>query len=151
MVTVQRILCPTDFSKPSNEAVRVASDLASQFSAELVLLHVLTPFPTLPVDAVMSVDPSFILEKVRENAEQTLELLVQKKVPNGVHPRTKIVQGGAADEIVKTANDEHADMIVIATHGNTGLQHLLLGSVAEKVVRHASCPVLTVRVPHSSN
>ena len=151
MENVDRILCPTDFSKPSYEAIRVASDLASQFSAELVLVHVLTPSNNLPPYALANINWSSFLKRIKEQAERSIEQVAHTKVPEDVHLRTKIVEGGAADEIVKTANDEHADMIVIATHGNTGIKHLVFGSVAEKVVRHASCPVLTVRIPHSEN
>ena len=102
MVTVHRILCPTDFSKPSDEAVRVASDLASQFSAELVLVHVLSPWNNLPPYSIANINWHSFIKRIKEQAERSIEQVAHAKVPENVHLRTKIVAGSAAGEIVKT-------------------------------------------------
>jgi universal stress protein A len=87
---------------------------------------------------------------VRTKAEEQLAL-VANNLPEGIRSRSVIATGDAADEIVRVANDEAADLIVIATHGLTGWRHLVFGSVAEKVIRHADCPVLVVPVHESKS
>ncbi len=145
MLHLKKILCPLDFSEPSLEALVEASELATQFSAELLLAHVLPVLPALPPD------PNFVF-KVPEyeralhlDAEQNLRKLVESRLPKMTQVRTLIGHGDAGAEIVRIAKAEGVDLVVIATHGRTGWRHLAFGSVAEKVVRLASCSVLTVR------
>jgi nucleotide-binding universal stress UspA family protein len=119
MFPVKTVLCPTDFSEPSQEALKIARELASQVGAGLLLVHVVPVLPALPND------PNYVL-KVPE-----YERLLHQD----------------ADEIVRIAEIEKADLIVIATHGTTGWRRFMFGSVADKVVRLAKCPVLTIRNP----
>ncbi|MBW1806964.1 MAG: universal stress protein [Deltaproteobacteria bacterium] len=146
MFPIRCILCPTDFSKPSHEAIKAANELARQFSAELILFHVLDPIPKLPpYGGVFGVDLEAILSKADAAARNSLEKLAEKKISTAVPTRIVTATGVPADEIEKFAAAEPVDMIVIATHGHTGWRHLVFGSVAEKVVRHAGCPVVTIR------
>jgi nucleotide-binding universal stress UspA family protein len=145
MLPVQRILCPTDFSDPAADCVQAASELAQHFGAELLLVNVVPVVPTLPPD------PNYVF-KVPEyerflhmDAEKHLREVRDQLVAKNVRVRTLVGHGAAAEEIVAIAVREKADLIVIATHGSTGFERLMFGSVAEKVVRLATCPVLTVR------
>jgi universal stress protein A len=119
--------------------------LAQHFGAELRLLHVVPVLPPLPPD------PSYVFELpeyeryLHADAEKNLRTLKAELSAKSIRVSTFVAHGNAAEEIVRAAATQKADMIVIATHGATGWQHLLFGSVAEKVVRLASCPVLTIR------
>ncbi len=147
MLPIRRILCPTDFSDPARRSVEAGAELAQHFGAELILLHVVPVVPTLPPD------PSFVFKipefelLLHTDAETRLRELREALVGRNVAARTIVAHGSAAEEIIVAARKEQADLIAIATHGTTGLGHLVFGSVAEKVVRHAECPVLTVRQP----
>jgi len=147
MLTIRTILCPTDFSEPSYEGLKYAIELATQFGAELCVAHVVPAVPPLPTN------PNFVFEipeyerGLHADAERNLREMVEKRIPKGLKVRTVIGHGDAGRELVRIAEDERADLIVIATTGTTGFRHLLFGSVAEKVVRLAACPVLTVRRP----
>ena len=147
MLPIKKILCPTDFSDPSYKAVTAASELAKHFSAELIVIHVVPPVPGLDVDFMTSTD--FDVTGYQNEIERYAEQDLQKeilKIPNeGLRIRSKLLTGKPADQIVQFAKDEKVDLIVIATHGRTGLNHLVFGSVAEKVVRLAGHPVLTIR------
>ncbi len=145
MLPIKKILCPTDFSDPSFEAVRTAREWTSYFDAELILLHVVSPAPVIPVGPDCVVPDLSLSEKEMGLSTQTaLEELMVRFDLKGLNVRTQILIGNAADAIVRTAEKEQVDMIIIATHGRTGLNRLLFGSVAEKTVRLADCPVLTV-------
>jgi universal stress protein A len=145
MTSFKYILCPTDFSEPSYEGLKYAIELAKQFGAELGIAHVLPVMPPLPPD------PNYVLEvpeyerALHLDAEQKLSALTEERIPKEIRVRTLIGHGDAGYEIVRIARDESADLIVIATHGLTGWHHLIFGSVAERVVRSAACPVLTIR------
>ena len=145
MLPVQRILCPTDFSGPACTCVRAASELAEHFGAELILVNVVPAIPTLPPD------PNYVFkipeyEKyLHADADEQLRKARAELVGKNVRVRTMVGHGPAADEIVLIAKKEGVDLIVISTHGSTGLERWVFGSVAEKVVRLAECPVLTVR------
>jgi universal stress protein A len=130
---IKRLLVPTDFSVCSMRALRYAEELARRFGAEVALVHV-------DESLVARSELSGLREAV---AEEELERLVALLQARGVPARAVVRSGGAAEEI--TAETERADLVVMGTHGRTGLAHVLMGSVAERVVRHASCPVLTVR------
>ena len=145
MMPVKLILCPTDFSGPACACVRAASELAEHFGAELLLVNVVPALPAVPPD------PNYVFKipeyerYLHADAEAQLHKASEELVSKKVKVRTQVGHGSAAEEIVLMAKTNHADLIVISTHGSTGLQRLVFGSVAEKVVRLAECPVLTVR------
>jgi|SRR5215471_12242852 len=150
MLPVKLILCPTDFSEPAGQCVEAATELAKFFNAELLLVNVVPAIPNLPPD------PNYVYKipeferYLHADAEKHLgEVLIQVSA-KGIRARTQVGHGPAAEEIVTIAKAENADLIVIATHGATGWERLMFGSVAEKVVRLAECPVLTVRKAVSS-
>jgi nucleotide-binding universal stress UspA family protein len=142
---MKRILCPTDFSDAAANAERQAIDLARALSAELVLLHVASEAP-LWSETLYTSELRIIFEGQRKWAEQTLAARAKVAAAEGVTARSAVRCGVAWQEIIAAAADEHADMIVMGTHGRTGLDRMLMGSVAERVVRLAPCPVLTVRL-----
>ena len=139
---IRRILVPIDFSERSERALGFAADLGRSYGAELVLLHVVEEV-VLP--GVYGLDPVPVLTPdVMDRARSTLEGYVHRLGPS-VSAKAEVMAGHAARDILDYAEQEHVDLIVIATHGRTGIEHLLLGSVTEKVVRMAPCPVCTIR------
>jgi nucleotide-binding universal stress UspA family protein len=146
VIEIRSILAPTDFSAHSEQAVRFACGLAERLGAELHLLHVLSEIlPAGPDPLLMPVMPPEYYEENEERASETLGRLLQ---PAWGTPRsvvTAVRWGSPVEAIVAYAVDVKVDLIVIATHGRTGLSHVLLGSVAERIVREAPCPVLTIR------
>jgi nucleotide-binding universal stress UspA family protein len=142
MIELKRILAPTDFSEYSGEAMRYACGLAEKFDAELHLLHVLEMHASsTPVFAGgLALTPH-----VQESHEAAEKALLQ--VANDRKAIRATAVGPPFLEILRYAKDNDIDLIVMGTHGRTGLVHVLLGSVAERVVRKSSCPVLTVRHP----
>ena len=147
MITLHRILLATDFSDFSNEALDYAVYLSRGFGADLYLLHVFEP-PFFSHSGVsLNVRPEvhqWIME-VKQEAQEKLGKLAEEVRHHGakVHPIFK--EGTPFLEILKTAGEIPADLIVLGTHGRTGLTHVLMGSVAERIVRKSSCPVFTVR------
>jgi nucleotide-binding universal stress UspA family protein len=150
LLPIKTILCPTDFSEPSFDAVKTASELAIHFGSDLCLAYVV---PTIPLPTS---DPAYDFELpeyekiLHDDAVKKLRDLQGEVRSPKLSVRTVVGHGQAADEIVIIAEKEKADLIVIATHGSTGLRHFVFGSVAEKVVRTSSCPVLTLRVKSSA-
>ena len=143
---LRRILHATDFSRASSRALDTAVDFAKQFKAELLLVHVLVPHVMYPPDS--EADPLLYVElekSARQQAQSSLEALANKLKRTKVKVRSLLLKGIAHDQIVRAAKNRRADMIVIGTHGRAGISKLLMGSVASRVVSHASCPVLTVR------
>jgi nucleotide-binding universal stress UspA family protein len=147
MLPIKKIVCPTDFSDPSYEGLKVAREFAEHFSAELILVNVIFPGPIVPGVAEPGFHIPAALEAMQETAEKKLQDLSRKKMPENIPVRTLVISGKPAYEIVDLADKEKADIIVIATHGESGWQKFLFGSVTEKVIRMASCPVLTVQQP----
>lgn len=147
MVPFQKILCPTDFSEPSYEGLQCGVELASHFGAELCVVHVVPVVPPLPPDPNFAFEVPEYERALHAEAERKLSEVVQQRIAKDVKARAVVAHGDAADEIVRIAREEGAELIVIATHGLRGWRHLVFGSVAEKVVRLAECPVLTVRAP----
>lgn len=147
MPDVKRILAPTDFSSASLVAVEQAARLALEFGAELILLYVVPPIPTLPADMNYTFQTPDYNDSLQSAATEKLAELEEEHVPEGIPVRRLICFGDPAGEIVKAAEEEKCDWIVISTHGHTGWKHLVFGSVAEKVVRLACCPVLSIRCP----
>jgi len=148
MLPIKKILWPTDFSEPSYVALNTAQELAKHFSAELTIVNVITPIPVVSSpNGPAGFDVSLYQDQIKETSNESLQDIIQKKISKEIKTEGKIVMGNAPDEIVKTAEEENVDLIVIATHGETGWRHLVFGSVAEKVVRFATCPVLTIHQP----
>lgn len=145
MIQMKKILLPTDFSKSSAVALNYACELASRFQAELHLLHVLEIRAVATPDFGMGLDlPGFARES-RAAAERHLNAIPDPQWAEGKSIVRTVLEGTAFVEIVRYARAQAIDLIVISTHGRTGLAHVLLGSVAERIVRKAPCPVLTVR------
>ena len=144
-VSIRRILFPTDFSEPAKQAQKYAMALADRFGAELHLLHVVPENPMPFPDSATSWTLSTTDQKWQvDDAEKRLLHSLGPDWPEECRTVRTAVIGNAVEEIVKYAKEHEIGMIVIGTHGRTGLSHLLLGSVAEKLVRLATCPVLTV-------
>ena len=145
MLSIRRIICPLDFSEPSQKAMEAAVELAEQFRAEVVFVHVIAPAaPGIPADPAYAFAGAEEYDKaVRTKAEEQLTMAAHN-LPEGLQSRNVIATGNAADEIVRAARDESADLVVIATHGLTGWRHLVFGSVAEKVIRLSERPVLVI-------
>lgn len=150
MFNVDKILCPTDFSEPSKKALEAALELSSQNSAELVLVHVVPPLPVSALSTETSdkdqTEP-VVIDEIWKEARKNMNRMIRNYVPDHIKHRSKLVPGDPADEIVHMVDVEGIDMIVMATAGVSGWRRLLFGSVAEKVVRSAECPVLTIRKP----
>jgi universal stress protein A len=146
LVEIRKILAPTDFSEHAGNAVRYACGLAERLGAELHLLHVLSEIlPAGPDPLLIPVLPA---EYYRESEAQSRQALAKCLDPSwGVPPavETAVRWDSPVEGIVEYAREVAADLVVIATHGRTGLSHVLLGSVAERIVREAPCPVLTIR------
>jgi nucleotide-binding universal stress UspA family protein len=146
-MAIKRILVPVDFSMDSLNALNHARDFAKRFDAELLILHVIEP--TYFADAsdlhVASPGLATLLEEQRRIANAQTERIGADLQRAGQRFRTLVQRGAPAQVIVDTAKSSGTDMIVMATHGRTGPAHMLMGSVADKVVRSAHCLVLTVR------
>ncbi len=135
MLSIQTILHPTDFSERSGYAWQLACSLARDQGACLIVLHVM-PVP--------------LVQEKRFYREEMTEELNRLRAPDAqIRVQHRLEEGDAATEILRVAQETGCDLIVLGTHGRTGLGRLLMGSVAEQVVRSASCPVLTVRAPFS--
>jgi universal stress protein A len=142
---IHRILAPTDFSEYSKQAVAYAHELAQRFRATLMLLHVveLPPYPLewLPPRRLGGT----LLGDLEQQATSDLAQVLPDAQGAAVAVTRRVVVGIPYRKIVEVAEAENVDLIVMATHGRTGLSHLIMGSVAERVVRTAPCPVLTIR------
>jgi nucleotide-binding universal stress UspA family protein len=141
VLPIHTVLHPTDFSERSEYAFRLACSLARDYSARLVVLHVVTPPVVIYGEGVVPPEP----ETFRLEAEEKLNQLEAPAA--GVGLERRLTEGEPVAEILRQAREIGADLIVLGTHGRTGLGRLLMGSVAEQVVRQAPCPVLTVRLP----
>ena len=147
---IRRILAPTDFSEYSKQAVAYAYELAQTFGAKLTLLHVVE-LPVYPVEAFLpSVEGTTLLDDLEHQARLDLAQLLPKAEEGTVEVGCQAVPGTPYYKIIEVANAKKVDPIVMATHGRTGLSHLVMGSMAERVVRMAPCPVLTIRPTSAS-
>jgi universal stress protein A len=141
----RRILVPVDFSAHSAEATRVGADLARRFDASLTLVYVYDPLAYALPDGfamVSQADIDKLLEAFRAQLAASQRLALEAGAPR---VETKLLQGFVAGQIVEFASGGEFDLVVMGTHGRTGMQHLVMGSTAERVVRLARCPVLTVK------
>ena len=144
LATFRKILVPVDFSDCSMKGLEYAKELAREFRAKLILLHSIALQYYVASDEYARYDLPLLLEQIDEAAKQHMRDLVQQTNWNGVEVEASIQIGHAGQQICVEAGDRKADLIAISTHGRTGFKHVLLGSTAEYVVRHASCPVLVV-------
>jgi len=143
MLTLSRVLCPTDFSEVSTKAEAYATALAEHYEASLHLLHVDPPMPVMAPYGEIPVDVR-LFEEQREQALADLAAAGDRARAAGVDTTTSLRGGHPAREILAVIEEQAADLLVIGTHGRGGVEHLLLGSVAEKLVRKALCPVMVV-------
>lgn len=141
MFPLRRILHPTDFSDLSKAAFEVACALARDYGAELVVAHVVPPPAVYAPDGIAMPMP------VEEPYAVRADLARIRPADTRVKVEHRLLEGSAATEILKLAGELHVDVIVLGTHGSSGLGRLLMGSVAEDVLRKAPCPVLTVKAP----
>jgi universal stress protein A len=145
MLTFKTILCPTDFSEPSLQGLDAAIELAGLFKSELKVVYVLPVLPPKPTDPNFEFEIPEYERILHKDSEIKLQEIIKARVPAGLKASTVIGHGNPAKEIVRIAEEDKIDLIVIATHGHAGWHHLVMGSVAEKVIRHAPCPVFAVR------
>ena len=140
-----KILHPTDFSECAAGAQAVAVDLARKLDADLVLVQVLVEAPLYSEGFISRKQVQTVYDAQRKWSEETLEARAEQLRQSGIKTSWRVQAGAPHEEIVRTAEEEHAGMIVMGTHGRGGLNRMVLGSVAERVIRLARCPVLTVR------
>jgi len=150
MLKIQKIICPVDFSNCAQQALNYASELAKQFDAELSIVHAyedpaayVTP---MPMSGYVGPGAELLLE-LRKQLEVRLTQTKADVEQRGVRVRSELLEGAPYRVVLDWAKEYGADIIVIGTHGHTGLTHALLGSVTERIVRMAHCPVLTIRTP----
>jgi nucleotide-binding universal stress UspA family protein len=144
---IRSILLPTDFSECGNYALPYATSLARTFGASIICVHVIEAIvPTVGYSGMTEPLPiADITEQLEDSAERELPKIAEREECAGLAVEELIVHGEAASEIVRVAKERDVDLIVISSHGRTGLGRMLFGSTAEAVVRHASCPVLVVK------
>jgi nucleotide-binding universal stress UspA family protein len=144
---IRSILVPTDFSECGNYALSYAASLARRFGASIICVHVIEPIvPTVGYSGMTEPLPiADISEQLESSAERELPKLAGCEDCAGLEIEELIVHGEAASEIVRVAKERAVDLIVVSSHGRTGLGRILFGSTAEAVVRHAFCPVLVVK------
>lgn len=142
---IRQILVPLDFSPHGQKSLRYAAAFARQFQARLILLHVTEPVD-YPADFGYAPVPQHAIEEnFQKDARERLETIAQEAAAAGLPTEVVLRIGRPYHEITSVAREYHVDLIIVTTHGYTGLTHVLLGSTAERVVRHAPCPVLVVR------
>ena len=148
MIDLHRILVPTDFSKFSQHALTYAAAFAEKFGAELYLLHVVQDL-ALVIPEVIPIEPPLTpsVQQLTTAVQSAFDRVVEENRLQGLTVHREVREGTPFYEIIRYAREATIDLIVMGTHGHTGLAHVLLGSVTEKVVRKAPCPVLTVRHP----
>jgi len=148
MLEIRTILHPTDFSESSRHAMTYAIALAEEFRAKLCILHVIEEISSaLYFDMLQAPPLTQLMVDIEKRAREALNEILPAELRGKVPAEYIIRKGVPFVEILRCADQVKADMIVLGTHGRTGLKHALFGSVAEKVVRKAACPVLSVRHP----
>ena len=148
-MTIKRMLCASDFSPASRPALRLAQELARALKAKLILFHAYET--SVPIGNGGYLPPSVMQEMLtttRDAAARGLERLARSSPGKGVRISTLLAEGPAAAAIVRAAKKQRVNLVVMGTHGRTGVRRLLMGSVADRVIRTASCPVLVVGGRH---
>jgi nucleotide-binding universal stress UspA family protein len=147
-ILLKRILCPVDFSTHADHAMRYGAALAEKFDAELTLLHVVAPIiSVLPGESSLPEVAQARSSEIEAACRERLDKTIGELTARGVNVQCRVLNGVPYLEIVRFAKENATDLIVLGTHGRTGIAQLLIGSVAERVVRKAPCPVLTVKHP----
>jgi nucleotide-binding universal stress UspA family protein len=144
---IKKILVPIDFSDYSKSSLRYAVNFIKHFHARVILVYVVEPVIYPPDFSMGQIAIPSVGVDMDKRAQEELEKLAKDEIPSDTDVKLIIKTGKPFVEIIETAVEEDADMIIIATHGHTGVEHILFGSTAEKVVRKAPCPVLTLRDP----
>ena len=147
MKSFDRILIAIDFSENSNYAFAYALTLAKKFESELVIMHVINEPVDLRGFYVPHVAFDQLEKEIEEGATKMMEKFGRESLGDFTNYKTTLATGTPYEEIIKKATEVDASLIVIGTHGRTGLDHIIFGSTAERVVRGATCPVLTIRLP----
>jgi nucleotide-binding universal stress UspA family protein len=144
---IKKVLVPIDFSDYSKSALKYAVNFAKSFGAEMYLVYVVEPVIYPPDFSMGQIAMPSINTEWDDRARDELAKLAKTEISPDVKVKTIIKTGKPFVEIIETAEEEAVDIIIISTHGHTGVEHILFGSTAEKVVRKAPCPVLTLREP----
>jgi nucleotide-binding universal stress UspA family protein len=148
-MTAQRLLVPVDCSEDANQALEYAIALARTLGARVILLHVMQspPWGGVDMDVTLPHAYSQFIQHLEAEVTHRMQACLERVTARGLEGEMAVVHGEPFQEILDTAKKQQVDLIIMGTHGRTGLQHVLMGSVAEKVVRLAPCPVLVVRQP----
>ena len=144
---IKKILVPIDFSDYSKNALKYAVNIVETFKAEMILVYVVEPVIYPPDFSMGQIAIPSVNTEWDERAKEELKKLAENEIPKTIKVQTIVKTGKPFVEIIDTATEQDIDLIVIATHGHSGVEHILFGSTAEKVVRKAPCPVLTLREP----
>lgn len=146
MINIKKILVPTDFSETSKYAIQYAIEFAKSFGAEIEIVHVIFDESQIVAFYLPQVTFQNLDKELEESAEKQMKDFIESFPElSSVTYSIKMLKGTAFVEIINEAKEYNADLIIIGTHGRTGLEHVLFGSTAEKVVRKAPCPVFTVK------
>lgn len=146
-LTIKKILVPIDFSDYSKGALKYAVNFTKVFNAEMYLIYVVEPVIYPPDFSMGQIAIPSVSVELDVRAKEELTKLSEQEIPADLKKQIIIKTGKPFVEIIETAAQEDIDLIIIATHGHSGVEHILFGSTAEKVVRKAPCPVLTLREP----
>ncbi|MFA4923110.1 MAG: universal stress protein [Ignavibacteriaceae bacterium] len=142
-----KILVPIDFSDFSKSALKYAVTFAQQYHSKLILVYVMEPVIYPPDFSMGQITLPTVNFEMDKRAKEELDKLAETEIGSLVQVQTVIKTGKPFVEIIETAKEEDADLIIISTHGHSGVEHILFGSTADKVIRKAPCPVLTLREP----
>ncbi len=146
MIKLKKILCPIDFSACSTYALSYAIDLSLKDHASLYLIHVIEPYMSDIADILKQID-LLLDDKQTDSLKIRLINLIPNEIRTNISIDAMVVKGIPFVEIIKAAKDRQVNLIVMGTHGKTGLEHILIGSVAERVIQRSPCPVLSIRLP----
>ncbi|MBT5872835.1 MAG: universal stress protein [Candidatus Latescibacteria bacterium] len=146
-ISLKHIIVPTDFSPLGNYAIEMAIEYAKRYDSDILLMHVMAPYFGGTEADVMAIPSAYYSRDMMAMLAERLEEIAVTIREKGVDVETHLTMGVPFVEVVKLARSKDTDLIVVSTHGRTGLSHAFLGSTAERIVRKAPCPVLTVRPP----
>ncbi|MDZ7859194.1 MAG: universal stress protein [Candidatus Krumholzibacteriota bacterium] len=147
MLKVKKILCPIDFSESSYKALEMACGYANHFAADLILVHVIAPVPTMMAgpEPTMAFDVSTYEDHLMKTNEEHIKKVADERVSDDIDVKPMILRGDPGDQIIRISDEEEVDLTVISSRGHSSFKEMLFGSVAERVIRHSSNPVLSIR------